>query len=86
MWAHRPAGLIGKETEATGSKPGDLVLVVVGDTLGMEWSSSTVRRGTLNTDDTLTLGRLDNGGNLLGDGVEGEELEDLVAGEDVLGT
>ena len=86
MWAHRPAGLIGKETETTGSKLGDLVLVVVGDTLGMEWPSSTVRRGTLNTDDALTLGRLDNGGNLLGDGVEGEELEDLVAGEDVLGT
>lgn len=43
------------------------------------------KRGTLDASDALTLGRLDDGDDLLGDGVEGVELENLVHGENGLG-
>jgi hypothetical protein len=79
-----------ERTETTGGELGDLVLVGHVDGLiqgvvlldGLE----NEQRSTLDAGDALTLGRLDNGGDLLGDGVEGEELEDLVLGQDALGT
>ena len=77
-------------TETTGSEFSNLVLVVIEDLLidGVVFlnSAENEERGTLNTDDTLALGRLDNGSNLLGDGIEGVEFKDLVSGENVLGT
>lgn len=41
--------------------------------------------GTLDTDNTLALRRLDNSLDLLGDGIEGVEIEDLVLGQNTLG-
>lgn len=77
-------------TETTGSEFGDLVLVVVGnffrDRMIFFDSTKHEKRGTLDTDNTFTLGRLDNGGDLLGNRIEGVELEDLVAGKNVFGT
>ena len=76
-------------TETTGSELGDLVLVVVGNILGDSVvflnGTENEERSSLDTDDALALRGLDNGGDLLGDGIEGEELKDLVAGEDILG-
>lgn len=78
-----------KGTETTSSELSNLVLVGLVDLLRdgvvLLHSLQDEKRGTLNTDDALTLGRLDVGGDLLGDGVEGEELDDLVLGEDRLG-
>jgi hypothetical protein len=41
--------------------------------------------GTLDTDNTLALRGLDNSLDLLGDGIEGVEIEDLVLGQNTLG-
>jgi hypothetical protein len=41
--------------------------------------------GTLDTDDTLALGGLNNSLNLLGDGIERVEIKDLVLGQNTLG-
>lgn len=77
-------------TETTGSELGNLVLVVdinlLGNGVVFLNGLQDEKRGTLDADDALTLGRLDNGLNLLGDGVEGVEIEDLVLGENRLGT
>lgn len=76
--------------ETTGGEFGDLVLVCLIDII---WNGVVFLDGlqdekwcTLDADDALTLGRLDDGLDLLGDGVEGEEFNDLVLGEDRLGT
>ncbi|ROW06561.1 hypothetical protein VMCG_04318 [Cytospora schulzeri] len=78
-----------ERTETTGSELGDLVLVGLVDLLGdgvvLLDRLEDEERSTLNTGDLLALGRLDNSGNLLGDGVEGVEGDDLVLGEDRLG-
>ncbi|KAK1239494.1 hypothetical protein MKX07_008982 [Trichoderma sp. CBMAI-0711] len=77
-------------TETTGSELGDAVLVglvnLLGDGVVLLDGLENEQRGTLDTGDALALGRLDNGGNLLGDGVKGVELNDLVLGQDALGT
>lgn len=76
-------------TETTGGELGDLVLVGLVDIL---WDGVVLLDGlqdekgsALDTDDALARGRLDNGLDLLGDGIEGVELNDLVLGEDRLG-
>jgi hypothetical protein len=78
-----------KGTETTGSELGDLVLVVVENILGdgvvFLDGTENEERSSLNTDNALALRGLDDGGDLLGDGIEGVELKDLVAGENVLG-
>ncbi|TLD09389.1 uncharacterized protein PgNI_07616 [Pyricularia grisea] len=78
-----------KGTETTGSELSNLVLVVLVNSLGdlvvLLDGLENEKRSTLDAGDDLTLGRLDNGGNLLGDGVEGVELEDLVLGQGSLG-
>ncbi|TLS28806.1 hypothetical protein PpBr36_01840 [Pyricularia pennisetigena] len=78
-----------ERTESTGSKLRDLVLVVLVDGLGdlvvLLDGLEHKQRSTLDAGDDLTLGRLDNSGNLLGDGVEGVELKDLVLGQGSLG-
>ncbi|KAH6608110.1 hypothetical protein Trco_004423 [Trichoderma cornu-damae] len=77
-------------TETAGGKLGDAVLVglvnVLGDGVVLLDGLENEERGALDTGDALALGRLDNGGDLLGDGVEGVELNDLVLGQDALGT
>jgi hypothetical protein len=77
-------------TETTGSELSNLVLVglvnLLGDGVVLLDSLENEKRGTLDTGDALTLGRLDNGGDLLGDGIEGVEVDDLVLREDTLGT
>ena len=79
-----------KRTETTSGKLGDLVLVGLVDLLGdgvvLLDRLEDKERSTLDASDALALRRLDNGGDLLGDGVEGVELDDLVLGEDGLGT
>lgn len=79
-----------KRTETTGGELGDAVLVglvnLLGDGVVLLDGLEDEERGTLDAGDALTLGRLDEGLDLLGDGVEGVELEDLVLGEDGLGT
>ncbi len=78
-----------KRTETTGSKLGDAVLVslvdVLGDGVVLLDSLENEERGTLDTDDALALGRLNNSLDLLGDGVKGVEVDNLVLGEDRLG-
>lgn len=78
-----------KGTETTGSELGNLVLVVLVDSLGdlvvLLDGLENEKRSTLDAGNDLTLGGLDNGGNLLGDGVEGMELKDLVLGQGGLG-
>jgi hypothetical protein len=76
-------------TETTGSELSDLVLVGLVDVL---WDGVVFLDGlqdekgsALDTDDALALGRLDDGLDLLGDGIEGVELNNLVLGEDRLG-
>lgn len=77
-----------KRTETTGSKLGDLVLVglidIGGDGVVLFDGLEDEERSSLDADDALALRRLDDGLDLLGDGVEGVEVEDLVLGEDVL--
>jgi hypothetical protein len=72
------------------SKVSNLSLVVVEDLLGdgvvLLDSLENEKRGTLNTDDSLTGGGLDNSNNLLGNGVEGVELNNLVLGKSRLGS
>jgi hypothetical protein len=78
-----------KGTETTSSELSDLVLVIGSnlfwDRMIFLNSAENEERSTLDANDTLALWRLDNGGNLLGDGIEWVELEDLVLGEDRLG-
>lgn len=77
-------------TETTGSELGDAVLVglvnVLGDRVVLLDGLENEKRGTLDTGDALALGGLDNSGDLLGDGIEGVEVNDLVLGQDALGT
>ncbi|TFA98674.1 hypothetical protein CCMA1212_009581 [Trichoderma ghanense] len=77
-------------TETTGGELSDAVLVglvnLLGDGVVLLDGLENEQRGTLDAGDALALGRLDNGGDLLGDGVEGVELNDLVLGQDALGT
>jgi hypothetical protein len=79
-----------ERTETTGGKFGNAVLVglvnVLGDGVVLLDSLENEERGTLDADDALTLGRLNNSLDLLGDGVEGVELENLVLGQNALGT
>ncbi|EPE08776.1 hypothetical protein F503_04363 [Ophiostoma piceae UAMH 11346] len=78
-----------KGTETTGSELGNLVLVglvdVLGDGVVLLDGLENEQRGTLDTGNALTSGGLDNSGNLLGDGVEGEEVDNLVLGQNGLG-
>ncbi|PMB73754.1 hypothetical protein BM221_001179 [Beauveria bassiana] len=78
-----------KRTETTGSKFSDTVLVslvnLLGDGVVLLDGLENEKRGTLDTDDALTLRRLNNSLDLLGDGIEGVEIENLVLGEDRLG-
>ena len=78
-----------ERAETTGGELGNLVLVglvnLLGDGVILLDGLEHEQRGTLDADDALALGRLDNGGDLLGDGVEGVEVKDLVLGEDTLG-
>jgi hypothetical protein len=75
--------------ETTGSEVGDAVLVglvnVIGDGVVLLDSLEHEKRGTLDADDALALGGLDDGLDLLGDGVKGVELDNLVLGQDTLG-
>jgi hypothetical protein len=79
-----------ERTETTGSKFSDLVLVIVDNFFrervvffdGFE----DKERSTLDADETFTFGGFDDGGNLLGDGIEGVELDDFVFTEDTFGT
>ena len=76
-------------SETTRGELGNLVLVVVDNFIrkrvvffdGLE----DEKRGSLDTDDALTLWGFDNGGNLLGDGIERVEFDDLVFAENALG-
>jgi len=78
-----------ERAEATGSELSNLVLVglvnLVGDGVVLLNGLEDEERGTLDASDAFTLRRLDNSGDLLGDGVEGEELNNLVLGENTLG-
>ncbi|CAH0059372.1 unnamed protein product [Clonostachys solani] len=79
-----------ERTETTGGKLSNAVLVglvnVLGDGVVLLDSLENEERGTLDADDALTLGRLNNSLDLLRDGVEGVELENLVLGQNALGT
>src|SRR5262249_36997366 len=59
---------------------------VLGDGVVLLDGLQDEQRGTLDAGDALALGGLDNSLDLLGDGVEGVELKDLVLGQDGLGT
>lgn len=78
-----------ERTETTGSELSNLVLVglvnLLGDGVVLLDGLENEQRGTLDAGNALALGRLDDGNNLLGDGVEGVEINDLVLGEDRLG-
>ncbi|GKT51544.1 uncharacterized protein ColSpa_11725 [Colletotrichum spaethianum] len=78
-----------ERAETTGGELSNLVLVglvnLVGDGVVLLDGLEDEERGTLDTGDALTGGGLDEGSDLLGDRVEGEELDDLVLGEDRLG-
>ena len=78
-----------ERTETTGGELGDLVLVGIvdlfGDGMVLLDRLENEKRGTLDTGDALTLGRLDESHDFLADGVEGVELNDLVLGKDTLG-
>lgn len=79
-----------KGTETTGSELSNAVLVglvdVLGDGVVLLDSLENEKRGTLDADDALALGGLNESLDLLGDGVEGVEVDDLVLGENRLGT
>ena len=76
-------------TETTGGELGDLVLVggvdFLGDGVVFLDGLENEKWSTLDTDDALALRRLNDGADLLGDRIEGVEVEDLVLGEDALG-
>jgi hypothetical protein len=78
-----------ERTETTGGKFSDLVLVGLIDSFGNRVilfdGLENEKRGALDTDDALSLGRFNEGLDLLGDGIEGLEVNDLVLGEDGLG-
>ncbi|GKT86554.1 LOW QUALITY PROTEIN: hypothetical protein Ct61P_04404 [Colletotrichum tofieldiae] len=78
-----------ERAETTGGELGNLVLVglvnLLGDLVVLLDGLEDEEGSTLDAGDALTGGGLDEGGDLLGDGVEGEELEDLVLGQDRLG-
>lgn len=78
-----------KGTETTGSELSNLVLVglvnLLSDGVVLLDGLENEQRSTLDTGDALTLRGLDNSGDLLGDGVEGVESDDLVLGENGLG-
>lgn len=78
-----------ERAETTGSELSNLVLVglvnLLRDGVVLLDSLQNEKRGTFDASDALTLGRLDNGDDLLGDGIEGVELENLVLGENGLG-
>ena len=78
-----------ERAETTGGELGNLVLVglvnLVGDGVVLLDGLENEQRGTLDADDALALWGLDDGGDLLGDGVEGVEVEDLVLAEHALG-
>ncbi|GJD02139.1 hypothetical protein ColKHC_10964 [Colletotrichum higginsianum] len=75
--------------EATGGELSNLVLVglvnLLGDLVVLLDSLENEEGSTLDASDALTSGRLDEGSDLLGDRVEGEELENLVLGQNRLG-
>lgn len=79
-----------KRTETTGSELSDTVLVglvnILGDGVVLLDGLENEQRGTLDADNALALGGLNDGLDLLGDGIEGVEVEDLVLGQDALGT
>lgn len=76
-------------TESTGGELSNLVLVGLVDLLrdGVVLLNSleNEERRALDTGNALTLGGLDESSDLLGDGVEGVECNDLVLGENRLG-
>jgi hypothetical protein len=78
-----------KRSETTCGELGDTVLIgsidFLRDGVILLDSLEDEKWGTLDTDDTLTLGRLDNSLDLLRDGVEGVEVENLVLGQNTLG-
>lgn len=78
-----------KGTETTGSKLSDAVLVglvdILGDGVVLLNGLENEKRGTLDADDALTLGGFNEGLDLLGNGVKGVEVDNLVLGEDGLG-
>jgi hypothetical protein len=74
-----------ERAETTGSELGNLVLVGLIN-LGRDWvvfldSLQDEKRSALDADDALALRRLNDGLNLLGDGIKGVEVDDLVLGE-----
>jgi hypothetical protein len=79
-----------ERSEATSGEFGDAVLVgsidLLGDGVVLLDSLENEKWGTLDTDDTLALRGLDNSLDLLGDWVEGVEVENLVLGQNTLGT
>lgn len=78
-----------ERTETTGSELSDLVLVsgvdLLGDGVVLLDSLENEERGTLDASDALALGRDDDSSDLLGDGVEGMEVNDVVLGKNRLG-
>ncbi|CAF3594394.1 unnamed protein product [Fusarium graminearum] len=78
-----------KRSEATGSKLSHTVFVrridFLRDGVVLLDGLENKKWGTLDTDDTLALRGLDNSLDLLGDGVKGVEVENLVLGQNTLG-
>ncbi|PTD13270.1 hypothetical protein FCULG_00004147 [Fusarium culmorum] len=81
-----------KRSEATGSKLShtiflreDTYINFLRDGVILLDGLENKKWGTLDTDDTLALRGLDNSLNLLGDGVKGVEIENLVLGQNALG-
>jgi hypothetical protein len=79
-----------KGSEATSSEFSYAVLVrgidFLGDRVVLFDSLENKERGSLDTDDTLALRRLNNSLDLLGDRIKGVEVENLVLGQNALGT
>jgi hypothetical protein len=77
-----------KRSEATSGELGHSVLVgsinFFGDGVILLDGLQHEKRGTLDTDNTLALGGLDNSLDLLGDGVKGVEVKNLVLGQNTL--
>ncbi|KAI6756513.1 hypothetical protein HG530_011111 [Fusarium avenaceum] len=80
---------VGTETELTGSLTGNTNGVTISpvhrDGVVFLDSLEDEKWGTLDTDNTLALRGLNNSLDLLGDGIEGVEIEDLVLGQNTLG-
>jgi hypothetical protein len=78
-----------KRSEATGCELSDAVFVsrinLFRDGVVFLDSLEDEKWGTLDTDDTLALGGLNNSLNLLGDGIERVKIKDLVLGQNTLG-